>query len=174
MVFPWPGQHDGILATAAMARTPAIACRPRATAAVLGGFLAAALPLLQTAGLRAAAATPAADVFPPPETFRSLRLLTLACGRDNTAEPCDQARAVADPLLDHPRLPASCKDALWEIRQRARVAPTNSFQRRDPIDKAAEDVKAFCRQQEVKTTEKKEGSPEGGAGRFGLIAPPQN
>jgi len=156
-----------------MARTPAIPCHPRAAAAVLGGVLAAALPLLQPAGLRAAPAPPAADVFPPPETFRSLRLLTLACGRDNTAEPCDQARAVADPLLDHPRLPASCKDALWEIRQRARVAPTNSFKRRDPIDKAAEDVKAFCRQQEVKT-EKKEGSPEGGRGGFGLIQAPQN
>jgi len=135
---------------------------------------AALLPLLQPAGLRAAAAPPPSDVFPPPETFRSLRLLTLACGRDNTAEPCDQARAVADPLLDHPRLPASCKDALWEIRQRARVAATNSFKRRDPIDKAAEDVKAFCRQQEVKTTDQKKGSPQGGKSGFSLITPNQN
>jgi hypothetical protein len=171
MVFPWAAQHDGTLATAAMARSPAPTVRI-AAAAVLGGFLAATL--LQPAGLRAAPAAPPSDVFPPPETFRSLRLLTLACGRDNTAEPCDQARAVADPLLDHPRLPASCKDALWEIRQRARVAPTNSFSRRDPIDKAAEDVKTFCRQQEVKTTEKKGGSPQEGRSGFGLITAPQN
>jgi len=161
-----------------MARTPATSSRPTlvagAAAAALGGFLAAFLPLLQPAGLRAAPTPPPSDVFPPPETFRSLRLLTLACGRDNTAEPCDQARAVADPLMDHPRLSASCKDALWEIRQRARVAPTNSFKRRDPIDKAAEDVKAFCRQQEVKPTAKKEGSPEAGRSGFGLIQAPQN
>jgi len=157
-----------------MARSPAPTLRPSASAAaaVLGGFLAAAL--LQPAGLRAAPAAPPSGVFPPPETFRSLRLLTLACGRDNTAEPCDQARAVADPLLDHPRLPASCKDALWEIRQRARVAATNSFQRRDPIDKAAEDVKTFCRQQEVKGMEKKDGAPQEGRSGFGLITAPQN
>ncbi|MEB3261005.1 MAG: hypothetical protein VKP63_10300, partial [Cyanobacteriota bacterium] len=82
-------------------------------------------------------ATVPPDVFPPASLFRSLQLTTLACGRDNSAERCAEARRQADPLLDHPRLPARCKDVLWSIRNLAVEAPTNSLARRDPIDQAA-------------------------------------
>ncbi len=109
--------------------------------------------------------------FPPPEVFRTLQLTTYACGRDNTASSCEQARLQADPLLDHPRLPASCKDVLWKIRQKAVAAPSNSFERRDPIDAAANDVTVFCRQQpKAKTDAKQEKQGQGGGG-LRLIEP---
>jgi len=88
----------------------------------------------------------APDVFPPASVFRTLQLTTLACGRDNTADRCAEARRQADPLLDHPRLPARCKDVLWSIRNLAVEAPTNSLSRRDPIDRAAAEVTVACRQ----------------------------
>jgi hypothetical protein len=84
--------------------------------------------------------------FPPADIFRALQLSTLACGRENTISDCESARQQADPLLDHPRLPVSCKDVLWTIEQKARVAASNSFERRNEIDQAARDVTVFCRQ----------------------------
>jgi hypothetical protein len=138
---------------------------------VMGVMGAATLPLLGPGSLRAA---PDPQVFPPSETFRKLRLITLTCGRENTAESCDSARALADPLLDHPRLPASCKDALWAIRQRATVAPSNSFSRRDPIDQAAQDLLVFCRQQQAEAKEKTGGGGPGSAGGLRLIGPGEN
>lgn len=96
------------------------------------------------AGLRAAPADPA---FPPASAFRSLQLTTLDCARENSSAPCERARAMADPLLDHPRLSGRCKDVLWNIRQNATVAPANSPQRREEIDASARDVTVFCRQQ---------------------------
>jgi hypothetical protein len=108
---------------------------------LLGLALPAVLALLPAPALRAAEAP-----YPPETSFREVQLRTLTCGRDNTAASCDQARRLADPLLDHPRLSTSCKDALWSVRQRAVVAPLNSPERRDPIDKASRDVIAYCRQ----------------------------
>jgi len=138
----------------------------------LGAFLAllAGLPLLIAAPLRAAPDLPA---FPPTSDFRSLQLITLACSRENTAESCNQARSLANPLLDHPRLPASCKDVLWTISQRAQVAASNSFERRDAIDRAARSLTAVCRQQlpAAKPTAPSAARPQGG---LNLISPPQN
>lgn len=127
-------------------------------------------PLAQP--LRAApAATVRPEEFPPASLFRTLQLTTLACGRDNTAERCAEARRLADPLLDHPRLPARCKDVLWSIRNLAVEAPTNSLARRDPIDQAAAEVTVACRQVlKVKPEGKPQGAPPaGGEGtlRFG-------
>lgn len=84
-------------------------------------------------------------VFPPVELFRQLQLDTLACGRENTAATCNKARGVADPLLDHPLLPASCKDNLWNIRERAVVSPTNSYERRERLNREAADVTVLCK-----------------------------
>ena len=106
--------------------------------------LLASLPFLGVSALRAA---PELPPFPPSADFSSLQLITLACSRENTAEPCDKARNLANPLLDHPRLPASCKDTLWTIRQRSEVAASNSFERRESIDRAARSLTAVCRQQ---------------------------
>lgn len=144
--------------------------RPLTQCLVPGSLLAASLlGALLTAG-PTRAGTPL-ETFPAPETFRKLQLTTYACGRDNTANSCEQARLQADPLLDHPRLPASCKDVLWRIRQKAVVAPTNSFERRDPIDAAANDVTVFCRQlPKAKNDTKQEKQGQGGGG-LRLIEP---
>ena len=106
--------------------------------------LAMATLLGAAGGLRAAPADPP---FPPPSIFRSLPLTRPDCSRENSSAPCDRARAMADPLLDHPRLSGRCKDVLWDIRQKATVAPANSQERREAIDASARDVTLFCRQQ---------------------------
>ncbi|MFM7312830.1 MAG: hypothetical protein ACKO0M_06645 [Cyanobium sp.] len=117
----------------------------------------------------------AASPYPPAELFRSLQLTALACSRDNTASSCDKARAMADPLLDHPRLSASCKDTLWTIRQKSVVAPANTIERRDGIDRPAKDVTAFCRQP-IRPSTGTATTPPGGTGQAGtggsLFSPP--
>lgn len=123
-----------------------------------GLLLASSLTLLQTLPLRAAEAP-----FPPASTFRAIQLETLTCGRDNTSSSCEKARRLADPLLDHPRLSTACKDALWSVRQKAVTAPTNSFERRDPIDKASRDVTSYCRQPYVPAAASTNENPGGKA-----------
>ena len=134
----------------------------RLAAGRLAGALVLMLPLgLAGPGLSA----PAAAAYPPAETFRRIQLSTFACGRENSAESCDKARGLADPLLDHPRLPSSCKDALWDVSQLARTAPQNSFARRDPIDEAANRVRQLCRQPVQPASAGKSGGGSGvGAG----------
>ena len=111
-------------------------------------------------------------LYPPASQFRSLQLITLACGRDNDTASCDKARAMADPLLDHPRLSASCKDSLWAIRQKAFAAPLNSGERRDAIDRAAKDVTVFCRPPAKPATASGSGtSGSGGGPSFSAPAP---
>lgn len=140
-----------------------------------GPFLAAPLLVVLSWSLaqplRAAPPVPyPPEVFPPASVFRALQLTTLACGRDNTVERCAEARRLADPLLDHPRLPARCKDVLWSIRNLAVEAPVNSLTRRDPIDRAATEVTIACRQVlKVKPDSKPPQGPGGGEGqlRFG-------
>ncbi len=112
------------------------------------------------------------ETFPPAETFRNLQLITLTCSRDNSAASCDKARAIADPLLDHPRLPTSCKDVLWSISQQAHPAASNSESRRDAIDRSAKDLTVFCKPQ-YKPTGKGDSKSAGpfGGGSFGMGAP---
>jgi hypothetical protein len=110
-----------------------------------GALLLTLVTLLSSSGGMKAA--PADPPFPPASTFRSLQLTSLDCARENSSAPCDRARAMADPLLDHPRLSGRCKDVLWDIRQKAKVAVVNSPERREAIDSSARDVTVFCRQQ---------------------------
>jgi hypothetical protein len=118
------------------------------------------------AGLRAAPANPP---FPLAATFRSLQLTTLDCGRENSAAPCERARAMADPLLDHPRLSGRCKDVLWDIRQKATVAPANTVERREELNASARDVTVFCRQQLRAQPQPPAGEPTApGSGGFGF------
>lgn len=114
-------------------------------------------PHLTAGPLLAATPTPSypPDVFPAANVFRTLQLSTLACGRENAADRCADARRQADPLLDHPRLPARCKDVLWSIRNLAVEAPSNSLARRDPIDQAAGELTIACRQVVKPKTEEK-------------------
>jgi hypothetical protein len=85
--------------------------------------------------------------LPTDETLRELQRQTLACGRENSREPCELARNQADPLLDHPRLSGRCKDTLWIIRQQAVEAPSNTFERRQRLNRAGGDVLLLCRPQ---------------------------
>jgi hypothetical protein len=129
------------------------------------------LSLLATApGL----AAPQPETFPPAESFRNLQLITLTCSRENTAASCEKARTIANPLLDHPRLPTSCKDVLWSINQQARTAESNSMGRRDDLDRAARDLTVFCKPQ-LKATGKTESKPAmpfgGGNLNFGAPQP---
>lgn len=119
----------------------------------------AALGLLPQAPIQAATGP---DAFPSAELFRQLQLQTLACGRENKATPCEQARNQADQLLDHPRLPALCKDTLWSIRQKAQVAAGNTPERRDPIDRAAKDLPLLCRQKIRPASKPEEPRPAAG------------
>jgi hypothetical protein len=143
---------------------PPSASRPALSAAWLA--LAGSLTLLAPA-----AALAKDPPMPTSEELRQLQLLTLACGRDNLSEPCQQARQQADPLLDHPRLGGSCKDTLWAIRENAVVAPSNSFERRQRLNRAGADVTIFCRPQTQPVrpnTDTKKGGGERPRG-FGLI-----
>jgi hypothetical protein len=104
---------------------------------------------LLTAGVAQPQLLRAADrevSYPSADLFRRLQLDVLDCGRENTAASCEAARKVADPLLDHPRLPASCKDLLWTIRDKAVVAPANTFNRREQLNRAAGDLMPVCRE----------------------------
>lgn len=103
----------------------------------------AALGLLQGTPLLAA---PRPVAYPTMEIFRRLQLDVLDCGRENNSTSCDAARTVADQLMDHPRLPASCKDLLWTIREQAVVVPNNTFNRRERLNRAAADIMPICRE----------------------------
>jgi len=131
-------------------------------------LVAAGLVLLQGAGAPPLRAAPAEPPYPSTTSLRALQLATLNCGRDNSPAPCDQARRDADALLDHPRLPGRCKDVLWSIRQKAVVAASNSFARREPIDAAGREVVAACRALPRAAAKPAESKPAAGGGGFGF------
>ncbi len=136
-----------------------------------------AAPLLRWTGLvlvlAMAPAAPAPALaseppYPSREQLRELQLTTFNCARENQAGDCDGARLQADPLLDHPRLPGNCKDALWEIREHAVTAPENSFERRDRLDRAGQDLMRFCPRNAQPATPKGGTSAPRPAPRFGF------
>ncbi|MEX0589289.1 MAG: hypothetical protein WD136_08540 [Cyanobium sp.] len=117
-------------------------------------------------------ADPKDPPYPSMEQLRELQLHTFACGRENTAESCAKARSMADPLMDHPRLGANCKDAVWTIRERAKPAATNSFERREALNRAGQDLLPFCKQQTRSIAPSKSGDDkpkEKKGGFFGLF-----
>ena len=129
--------------------------------------LALGLIALLAAPLQAAPKDPP---YPSMELLRELQLLTFACGRDKTTEACSKARTMADPLLDHPRLGANCKDAIWTIRERAKPAATNTFERREALNRAGQDLIPFCKQQtRTVAPSKTDSKPPEKKGVFGLI-----
>ncbi len=106
-----------------------------------GALLSWAVVLGMVAVPASRAAEPA---HPSREQLRELQLTTFNCARDNQADDCDRAQREADTLLDHPRLSGTCKDTLWTISQEAVIAPQNSFERRDRLDQAGDDLMRFC------------------------------
>ena len=105
-----------------------------------------ALAILGLFAMSAPAARSEVEYIPIPtkEELRSIQLQAYACSRDNDAEACSSTRELIDPLLDHPRLPSSCKDVVWDLLQVANTVPKNSFQRRDAIDQPAKRLSIIC------------------------------
>lgn len=88
--------------------------------------------------------------------MREVQLAALDCARENSSESCTKARKLADPLMDHPRLPGGCKDALWAIIQKATPASSNSLARRDAIGDPAGRLLLLCRGSDKPVTGKTE------------------
>jgi hypothetical protein len=108
-------------------------------------LLSVASALVSAPGLTADLYVP----FPSEESLKELQLITIACARDNTPESCAKSRELADPLMDHPRLPASCKDLIWSIVQNAKPAARNSYQRREVLSDPAQRMLLVCRSMEL-------------------------
>jgi len=89
-------------------------------------------------------ASQAKPPWPSADELRAIQLAAFNCSRDNSPESCGSARAMADPLMDHPSLPGICKDVVWTILEESRVAVSNSVQRRDAIDAAAKQLTTKC------------------------------
>jgi hypothetical protein len=109
--------------------------------------------------------------FPSQDSLRQLQLAALACARENTTASCEPVQRLANPLLDHPRLPAACKDQLWILSQKAQVSAVNSYSRREAIAEPAQLVLLACRSGE----KAKPAAPAEGAGaatpQFGNTRP---
>ena len=84
------------------------------------------------------------EPWPSKNQLRSIELAAYACSRDNATEACARVRQLADPLMDHSRLPGLCKDVLWSLMDEAKVANTNDFRRKDAITNIARRIARVC------------------------------
>ena len=90
--------------------------------------------------------------WPSKEQLRRIEQAAYVCSRDNTTEACARVHQLADPLMDHSRLPGLCKDVLWTLMDEAKVASTNDFRRKDSITNTARRITRVC----AEPVEKKE------------------
>ena len=107
-------------------------------------LVAAGTSLVVALGGTASATARQRPTYPTNSELRQVQLATFGCARENTAAECSRARALADPLMDHPLLSSFCKDSVWDVLQKAQTGPENSFQRRDAIDQAGERLFSLC------------------------------
>lgn len=120
--------------------------------------IAGLILLLASCGGLAARAGAAPEIsYPSKETLRKVQLGAVACARENTAASCSQAKALADPLIDHPQLASGCKDLLWTITYRAKPADNNTYQRREGLEQPAAEVVRSCQLREPPTPDSKGG-----------------
>ena len=124
-------------------------------------FLTVSALLMLTLGLPAEASQ-RPTTWPSKEQLRAVQKEAFNCSRENSAEPCDKTRALADPLMDHPLLPGVCKDVVWSLLERARVSPTNDYKRRDAIDEPARRLTSICAKK-AKPKKRPPGAPQSGA-----------
>ena len=97
--------------------------------------------------LALAAATTAAEPYEPwpsKDQLRRIEQAAYACSRDNSTQACRLVRQLADPLMDHSRLPGLCKDVLWSLMDEAKVANSNDFRRQDAITNTARRIPRVC------------------------------
>ncbi len=99
--------------------------------------------------------------WPSKEKLREIQLAAYSCSRENNASDCSRARSLADPLMDHPRLPVVCKDVLWAVIERSTIADSNDYKRRDSIDSQARRLTISCAEPVKKTP--KPNQPQGGS-----------
>lgn len=102
--------------------------------------------------------------FPSQQSLREVQLAALACARENTAESCSKAHQLGDPLMDHPRLPANCKDLIWQMLDKAQPSAANSFSRREAIEDPAERLLLVCRSAEKPESATPPAAGPGGGG----------
>ena len=84
------------------------------------------------------------EPWPNKDQLRSIEQAAYACSRDNSTQACARVRQLADPLMDHSRLPGLCKDVLWSLMNEAKVASTNDFRRQDAITITARRIPRVC------------------------------
>ena len=142
----------------------------RIRTSVLTALLAGAAPLVTLALLELPLQANTKELpYPTLDELREIQLAALDCGRENQSSFCDKARRLADPLMDHPKLAASCKDAAWAILQQAKVASQNSYERREQLNKSSSELLVFCKKQSgsvLGNTDDLKGEKKS---RFGLI-----
>ena len=90
------------------------------------------------------------EPWPSKDQLRSIEQAAYACSRENSAEACEGLRQLADPLMDHSRLPGLCKDVLWTLMDEAKVANTNDFRRQDSITNTARRIPRVCAEPVIK------------------------
>ena len=90
------------------------------------------------------------EPWPSKDQLKSIEHAAYACSRDNSTEACARVRKLADPLMDHSRLPGLCKDVLWSLMNEAKVASTNDFRRKDTITNTARRIPKVCAEPVVK------------------------
>ena len=90
------------------------------------------------------------EPWPSKDQLRSIEQAAYACSRENSAEACEGLRQLADPLMDHSRLPGLCKDVLWSLMDEAKVANSNDFRRKDAITNTARRIPRVCAEPVIK------------------------
>ena len=90
------------------------------------------------------------EPWPSKDQLRSIEQAAYACSRDNATGACARVRQLADPLMDHSRLPGLCKDVLWTLMDQAKVANTNDFRRKDSITTTARRIPKVCAEPVIK------------------------
>ena len=90
------------------------------------------------------------EPWPTKDQLRSIEQAAYACSRDNSTQACRLVRQLADPLMDHSRLPGLCKDVLWRLMGQAKVANTNDFRRKDSITTTARRIPKVCAEPVIK------------------------
>ena len=91
-----------------------------------------------------AMATEPYEPWPTKDQLRSIEQAAYACSRDNSTQACARVRQLADPLMDHSRLPGLCKDVLWSLMDEAKVGNRNDFRRKDAITNTARRIPRVC------------------------------
>ena len=98
--------------------------------------------------------------WPSKDQLRQIQIDAFSCSRENSDPTCQSTRIKADALMDHPRLPVLCKDVLWRLVETAKVAPGNTYKRRDQIDQPARRLTSICAEPIKKKDPKQQGGPK--------------